>query len=124
MKLYEESKVRNLYKDKYMNTSKQKQLKISRRHKKIRSILSGTALRPRLSVFKSNKFLYAQLIDDEKGNTLAQANSHDAKKVGDEIAKKAKTLKIDKVVFDRGGYLYTGKIKLIADSAREGGLNF
>ncbi len=107
-----------------MNTSKQKQLKISRRHKKIRSILSGTALRPRLSVFKSNKFLYAQLIDDEKGNTLAQANSHDAKKVGDEIAKKAKTLKIDKVVFDRGGYLYTGKIKLIADSAREGGLNF
>ncbi|MDO8430486.1 MAG: 50S ribosomal protein L18 [Candidatus Taylorbacteria bacterium] len=107
-----------------MNTSKQKQMKIERRHRKIRSILSGTAERPRLSVFKSNKFLYAQLIDDEKGHTLAQANSNDAKTVGVDIAKKAKTLKIEKVVFDRGGYLYTGKIKAIADSAREGGLNF
>ncbi len=107
-----------------MNTSKQKQLKIERRHKKIRSTLSGTAERPRLSVFKSNKFLYAQLIDDTKGNTLAQATSNDAKTVGIDIAKKAKALKIDKVVFDRGGYLYTGKIKSIADSAREGGLNF
>lgn len=107
-----------------MNTSKQKQLKIERRHKKIRSTLSGTALRPRLSVFKSNKFLYAQLIDDTKSHTLAQSTSDDAKKVGEEIAKKAKALKIDKVVFDRGGYLYTGKIKLIADSARDGGLNF
>ncbi len=107
-----------------MNTSKQKQMKIERRHKKIRSTLSGTASRPRLSVFKSNKFLYAQLIDDEKGHTLAQANASDAKTVGIDIAKKAKTLKIEKVVFDRGGYLYTGKIKAIADSAREGGLNF
>jgi large subunit ribosomal protein L18 len=107
-----------------MNTSKQKQMKIERRHKRIRSILSGTALRPRLSVFKSNKFLYAQLIDDEKGHTLAAASSKIAKDVGIDIAKKAKTLKIEKVVFDRGGYLYTGKIKTIADSAREGGLNF
>ncbi len=107
-----------------MNTSKQKQMKIARRHKKIRSILSGTGERPRLSVFKSHKFLYAQIIDDTKGHTLAQANSDDAKTVGIEIAKKAKALKIDKVVFDRGGYLYTGKIKVIADSAREGGLNF
>lgn len=107
-----------------MNTSKQKQLKIARRHKKIRSILSGTSERPRLSVFKSNKFMYAQIIDDDKGHTLAQANSDDAKAVGVEIAKKAKALKIEKVVFDRGGYLYTGKIKLVADSAREGGLNF
>lgn len=107
-----------------MNTSKQKQLKIERRHKRIRSTLSGTAERPRLSVFKSNKFLYAQLIDDTKGHTLAQATSNDAKSVGIDIAKKAKALKIDKVVFDRGGYLYTGKIKSIADSAREGGLNF
>jgi large subunit ribosomal protein L18 len=105
-----------------MNTSKQKQLKIARRHKKIRSILSGTSERPRLSVFRSNK--YAQLIDDVKGHTLAQTSSDDAKKVGAEIAKKAKSLKIDKVVFDRGGYLYTGKIKSVADSAREGGLNF
>lgn len=107
-----------------MNTSKQKQLKISRRHKRIRSILSGTAERPRLSVFKSHKYLYAQIIDDVKGHTLAQATSPDAKKVGIDIAKKAKALKIDKVVFDRGGYLYTGKIKSIADAAREGGLNF
>ena len=107
-----------------MNTSKQKQMKIERRHKKIRSTLSGTSERPRLSVFKSHKYLYAQLIDDIKGHTLAQANSDDAKKVGVDIAKKAKALKIEKVVFDRGGYLYTGKIKAIADSAREGGLNF
>ena len=107
-----------------MNTSKQKQLKIERLHKKIRSILSGTSERPRLSVFKSHKFLYVQLIDDTKGHTLAQANSDDAKTVVVEIAKKAKALKIEKVVFDRGGYLYTGKIKVIADSAREGGLQF
>jgi large subunit ribosomal protein L18 len=107
-----------------MNTSKQKQQKIERRHKKIRSTLSGTSERPRLSVFKSHKYLYVQLIDDTKGHTLAQANAEDAKVVGVEIAKKAKALKIDKVVFDRGGYLYTGKIKAIADSAREGGLNF
>jgi len=69
-------------------------------------------------------FGYAQIIDDTKGHTLAQASSNDAKAVGIDIAKKAKTLKIEKVVFDRGGYLYTGKIKAIADSAREGGLNF
>ncbi len=107
-----------------MNTSKQKQMKIERRHKRIRSTLSGTALRPRLSVFRSNKFLYAQLIDDDAGKTLAQATSDDAKKVGVDIAKAAKAIKIDKVVFDRGGYLYIGKIKTIADAAREGGLNF
>jgi large subunit ribosomal protein L18 len=107
-----------------MNTSKQKQLKITRRHKKIRSTLSGTSDRPRLSVYRSNKFIYAQIIDDVKGHTLTQASSDDAKKVGIEIAKKAKALKIDKVVFDRGGYLYTGKIKSVADSAREGGLQF
>lgn len=107
-----------------MNTSKQKQLKIARRHSRIRSKLSGTSERPRLSVFRSNKFIYAQIIDDVKGHTLTQASSDDAKKVGVEIAKKAKALKIDKVVFDRGGYLYTGKIKSVADSAREGGLQF
>lgn len=107
-----------------MNTSKLKQIKIARRHKKIRTQVSGTAERPRLSVFRSNKFIYAQLIDDTKGHTLAQASSDDATKVGIEIAKKAKTLKIDKVVFDRGGYLYIGKIKAVADSARDGGLQF
>ena len=107
-----------------MNTSKQKQLKIARRHKRIRSTLMGTTERPRLSVFRSNKFIYAQIIDDTKGHTLVQSSSDDAKTVGVEIAKKAKALKIVKVVFDRGGYLYTGKIKAIADSAREGGLEF
>jgi large subunit ribosomal protein L18 len=116
-----------------MNTSKQKQLKIERRHKRIRSTLSGTALRPRLSVFKSHKYISAQIIDDEKGHTLATFSSinakaktpaEKAKEVGIEIAKAAKALKIDKVVFDRGGYLYTGKIQSIADGAREGGLNF
>ncbi len=116
-----------------MNTSKQKQLKISRRHKRIRSVLSGTDERPRLSVFKSHKYIYAQIIDDVKGHTLVSFSSIDAKsktpaekakEVGMEIAKLAKTKKIDKVVFDRGGYLYTGKIQAVADGAREGGLNF
>ena len=107
-----------------MNTSKLKQENIARRHKRIRSRISGTAERPRLSVFRSNKFVYAQLVDDEKGNTLAQANAADAKAVGVEIAKKAKAAKIEKVVFDRGGYLYIGKIKAVADAAREGGLIF
>lgn len=97
---------------------------IERRHKRIRAKISGTADMPRLSVFKSNRFIYAQLIDDVKGNTLASASSNDAKKVGSELAKKALALKIEKVVFDRGGYLYAGKIKAVADSAREGGLKF
>jgi large subunit ribosomal protein L18 len=107
-----------------MNTSKLKQMKIARRHKRIRATISGTAERPRLSVFRSNKFIYAQLIDDTKGHTFAQAQDADAKKVGVDLAKKAKALKIEKVVFDRGGYLYTGKIKAVADAAREGGLIF
>jgi|ERR1035437_1464021 large subunit ribosomal protein L18 len=107
-----------------MNTSKIKQQKIARRHKKIRATISGTADRPRLSIFRSNKFVYAQLIDDVKGHTLGQASGADAKAVGVEIAKKAKAVKIEKVVFDRGGYLYTGQIKAVADAAREGGLAF
>lgn len=116
-----------------MNTSKLKQQKIERRHKRIRSTISGTADKPRLSVYRSNKFIYAQLIDDVKGHTLAAFSSKDAKaktqkekatEVGKEIAQRALALKIDKVVFDRGGYLYTGKIKAIADGAREGGLKF
>lgn len=107
-----------------MNTSKQKQMKIARRHKRIRATISGTAERPRVSVFRSNKFIYAQLIDDVKGNTLAQAQATDPKTAGIDLAKKAKTAKITKVVFDRGGYLYTGKIKALADALREGGLEF
>lgn len=107
-----------------MNTSKIKQQKIARRHKRIRSRVSGTAERPRLSVFKSQQFLYAQLIDDTKGHTLASAKSKKAEEVGKDIAKKGIDAKIKKVVFDRGGYLYIGKIKAIADSARAGGLEF
>ena len=107
-----------------MNTSKIKQMKIARRHKRIRATVSGTAEKPRLSVFRSNKFIYAQLIDDVLGHTFAQASGADAKTVGVDLAKKAKTAKITKVVFDRGGYLYTGKIKAVADAAREGGLIF
>ncbi len=107
-----------------MSTVKTKIEKIARRHKRIRTTISGTADRPRLSVFRSNKAVYTQLIDDVKGHTLVQAQSADAKTAGAELAKKAKALKISKVVFDRGGYLYTGKIQAVADAAREGGLIF
>lgn len=107
-----------------MSNIKIKQNKIARRHKRIRAKIAGTDKRPRLSVFKSHKFLYAQLINDDKGHTLAAAKSKDAKEVGTELAKKAKALKIAHVVFDRGGYLYTGKVKAIADAARDGGLKF
>ena len=116
-----------------MNISQIKQNKIARRHKKIRAKVSGTAARPRLSVFKSHKFIFLQLIDDENGKTLVSAWSKDckgktpaerAREVGAELAKKALGLKIGSVVFDRGGYLYTGHIKAVAEGAREGGLKF
>lgn len=116
-----------------MNTSKLKQLKMERRKKRIRAKISGTTEIPRLSVFRSNKFVYAQLIDDSKGATLVAFSSKDskakkgvdqAKEVGKEIAKRAQAAKITKVVFDRSGYIYTGKIKAIAEGAREGGLKF
>ena len=101
--------------------------------KGIRKNMEGTTDRPRLSVFRSNKVIYAQIIDDTKGHTLVSHDSSKSKaktpverarEVGVEIAKKAKAAKITKVVFDRGGFLYTGKIKMVADSAREGGLEF
>lgn len=99
---------------------------------RIRSKVKGTEDRPRLTVFKSNKFTYAQIIDDNSGKTLAEANSSKmkAKKmdaaitVGQEIAKAAKSLKITKVVFDRNGYKYTGRILQLAEAAREAGLEF
>lgn len=102
----------------------------------IRAKLSGTAERPRLSVFRSNKAIYAQLIDDVAGHTLAAASSVElaseiegntvdtAKKVGQRLAEKAAAKNIDSVVFDRNGYLYHGKVKALADAAREGGLKF
>ena len=104
-----------------------------RRRKRIRSKVAGTASRPRLSVFKSNAYIYAQIIDDESGKTLASASSlkgakgtksDSAKTVGLEIAKSAKSKGIDKVVFDRGGFIYTGRVRALAEGAREGGLEF
>lgn len=104
----------------------------TRRKNRIRAKIHGTAERPRLSIFRSHRYIYAQIIDDERGHTLASVDStkmknkpvENAKSVGLEIAKKAKTIKINKVVFDRGGFLYAGKIKMVADAAREGGLEF
>lgn len=104
-----------------------------RRHKRIRTRVFGTKDKPRLSVFKSNRTLYAQLINDDRGATLAAAHTKASKKgkglegaaaVGEDIAKKAKEHKISIVVFDRGGYMYTGKIKALAEGARKGGLKF
>ena len=95
-----------------------------RKRKKIRAKISGTATRPRFSVFKSNTAIYAQLIDDDKAVTLVSAVGTDAREVGVEIAKKAMAKKIEKVVFDRGGYIYTGKVLQLAEGARKAGLKF
>lgn len=98
------------------------------RHNRVRAKVVGTTERPRLSVFRSSKFIYAQLIDDSVGKTLAAASSKEVKggaaKVGVAIAKAAKEHKVKKAVFDRGGYRYLGQIKALADGAREGGLQF
>jgi len=104
---------------------------------RIRKNVNGTALKPRLSVFRSNKDIYAQLIDDATGMTLASANSRQkdlaavagtksekAANVGKAIAQKAVALGIETCIFDRGGYLYHGRVKSLADGAREGGLKF
>lgn len=112
------------------NTKLAKRLKRKRR---IRVKVRGTALRPRLSVFKSLRFLYAQLIDDEAGKTLAEVstvktksgkNVQAAKEVGKIMAEKARGLKIECVTFDRNGYQFHGVVRSIADAAREGGLKF
>jgi len=95
-----------------------------RNHKKIRTKISGTSTRPRLSVFKSNTAIYAQLIDDDKGVTLVAASGADPKKVGASIAKLGLSKALEQVVFDRGGYVYTGKVEALANAAREGGLKF
>ena len=107
-----------------------------RRHKRVRTKVSGTAERPRLCVFRSNANVYAQIIDDVAGNTLVSASTLDkevktkyankeaAKEVGKLIAKRAAEKKIKDVVFDRGGYIYHGVIKELAEAAREGGLEF
>lgn len=104
-----------------------------RRHNRIRAKVKGTTSTPRLSVFKSNKQISAQIIDDTKATTLASSTSlkvsgksfaDKSKNVGLEIAKLAKGKKISKVLFDRGGYIYTGNVKALAEGAREGGLQF
>lgn len=119
-----------------MDKNKIKITKRARRHKRIRSKISGTFSIPRLSVFKSNTYIYAQLIDDESQKTITAVSSLDlkktkgvnktesAKEVGKSLASKALEKKLKKVVFDRGGYVYTGRVKALADGAREGGLIF
>lgn len=110
-----------------------KTIKRQVRKNRIRSKLSGTSEKPRLAIFKSNKYIYAQLIDDSKGVTVVSSNgsglkaktkTEQAQMVGKDIASKAKAKNISKVVFDRGGYIYTGRVKAVADSAREEGLIF
>ncbi len=116
-------------------TKEKRRLRIRRR---IRKIISGTSERPRMSVFRSNKNIYVQLIDDLSGKTIASASSlckkvteekvdnktDQAKSVGKLVAQRAKDAGVEKVVFDRNGYLYHGRVKALADSAREGGLKF
>ena len=107
------------------------------RHERVRDKVSGTSDSPRLNVFRSNGNIFAQIIDDEKGVTLCSASSIDkelkltnggnieaATKVGELIARRAKKAKIETVVFDRGGYLYHGRVKALAEAARENGLKF
>ena len=107
-----------------------------RRHRRIRGKVAGTAERPRLAVFRSNKGIFAQLVDDESGRTIAGASwlgvkksfkgtkTEQAAEVGKALAEVAKKAGIESVVFDRGGYLYHGRVKALAEGAREGGLKF
>lgn len=117
-----------------MNTVKQKRIKRERRHKRVKVKLTGTLDRPRISVFKANRHIYGQIIDDVKGQTLAAASSMELKskgkkqdlalEVGKLLASKALEKKIKLVVFDRGGFKYHGRIKAMADGLRQGGLEF
>ena len=122
-----------------MDRSKQKYIARHKRKKRVRKKIIGTRQRPRLSVFRSLKHIYAQIIDDEAGNTLisastlspelkdspsTQGNVSAAKQVGTLIARRAKEHQIESVIFDRGGNLYHGRIKALADAAREEGLQF
>ena len=114
------------------NTNAQRQ----KRHKRVRSKVFGTTQRPRLNVFRSEKNIYAQIIDDVAGKTLVSASSLEkdfscdgtktdaAKQVGVTVAERAKAKGIENVVFDRGGYVYHGRVKALAEGAREGGLQF
>jgi large subunit ribosomal protein L18 len=118
-----------------MDIAKTKRAARLRRHRRVRRRVAGTAERPRLAVFRSNRQIYAQLIDDQAGRTLAAAGSlaggegegdkkAAARRVGAELAGKAKAAGITSVVFDRGGYQYQGRVRALAEAAREGGLDF
>lgn len=119
-----------------MDRQKIKQEKKYRRHKKVRAKIQGTEKRPRLNVFRSNTSMYVQLIDDAVGKTLVAGHSKEIKlkskktkteisfELGKLIAKKTLDKKIKNIVFDRGGYKYHGRVKAVADGAREGGLEF
>lgn len=117
-----------------MDKNKDKNLRQARRHSRVRAKISGTEARPRLSVFRSNKGMFLQLVDDLNGKTLASAAVKEIKKtngkietskeLGKLIAEKAKGKKVSKVVFDRGYYKYHGRVKAAAEGAREGGLEF
>ena len=115
-----------------MKTKTEQRARIRRR---IRAKVAGTAERPRLSVFRSNRYIYAQLIDDAAGRTLAAASSREdgvdgasrvekSKAVGQRLAERAKAAGVEAVVFDRGGYRYHGNVRALAEGARDGGLQF
>lgn len=116
-----------------MTTKLSKSEQRTRRHRRIRAKVIGTSERPRLAVFKSNNYIYAQLIDDTKGATLSavsdmglkgKTKTERAKLAGTALAKSAKEKGVKEVVFDRGGFIYTGRVRAFADGAREGGLTF
>ena len=119
-----------------MVNKKDKNIQRLKRHVRVRAKISGTGERPRLMVYRSNAHIYAQIIDDEKGVTLCAAASNEkgfegigsnkeaAKKVGEKIAERALAKGIETVVFDRGGYIYHGRVSELASGAREGGLKF
>ena len=117
-----------------MSITNVKIVKRIRRHTRVRSVVKGSAIRPRLAVFRSNQHIHAQLIDDNSGKTLAATSSvtiktkgtksEIASAVGSAIAQIAKDKKINEVVFDRGGFKYHGRVKALADAARESGLKF
>ena len=116
-----------------MDKNKDKKIRDARRHKKVRAKIEGNSARPRLSVFRSNRGMFIQIIDDRDGKTLVSASSSEvtaktkteaALALGKLIATKAKDKKIEAIVFDRGAYRYHGRVKAVAEGAREGGLKF
>lgn len=116
-----------------MDKNKDKKIRDTRRHAKVRAKIAGNSARPRLSVFRSNRGMFLQIIDDLNGKTLVSAASSEVKAktkteaalaLGKLIATKAKDKKIEAIVFDRGAYRYHGRVKAVAEGAREGGLKF